>query len=320
MAAARYMGMKFARSYGPADQPGTGTSCQQNQIADLPRPAPSADPPAARSSPVPRFHNGLTDAGPANGPNLLFELTMRLFHARPFAPALCLALVLVASLGVPSARAQDYNETMSALSAQAFHDDVQRRIRAGTSGDGPRTYLSGYEPETPEQQAALDAHIAEMDFRRRLAEDPELARYANGWWEFYQAREPAEPGEYCAGSYRSHEGVITLTGHDKTWDGGMLLFTGARIARPAAVEQVSATLSQTGDPPATVPVFIFAADPAMEGFGTIGFAVPSIPDALRGMIDKSEFAIAIEGQEVFRMSWKDGIAARNALRRCIRPR
>jgi len=245
---------------------------------------------------------------------------MPLFPTRKFAPALCLALVLVASLGVPSARAQGYNETMSAISAQGFYDDVQRRISAGTTRDGPTYYLSGYEPETPEQQAALEAYQRDLEFMRLLREDPELARYANGWWEFYQAREPAEPGEYCAASYRSHEGVITLTGHDKSWDGGMLLFTGARIARPTAVEQVSATLSQTGDPPATVQVFIFSDDPAMEGLGTIGFAVPSIPDALRGMIDTSEFAIAIEGQEVFRMSWKDGIAARNALRRCLRPR
>ena len=82
---------------------------------------------------------------------------MRLFPAPTFAPALCLALVLVASLCVPSARAQGYNETMSAISAQGFYDDVQRRISAGTR-DGPTYYLSGYEPETPEQQAALEAY------------------------------------------------------------------------------------------------------------------------------------------------------------------
>lgn len=317
MASARYMGMKSCAAMVPGD--GRVPVHPVSKIRLRTSPARRLVPgPAARSSPVARCHNGLTDAGAGRGTDPLFELIMRLLPIRTLAPALCLALALAASLGAP-AHAQGYNETMSAISAQGFYDDVQSRLSAGTH-DGETYYLSGYEPETPEQQAALEAYERDLDLMRRLREDPELARYANGWWEFYQAREPAEPGEYCAASYRGVEGVITLTGHDKSWDGGMLLFTGAGIARPPAVEQVSATLSQTGGPPATVQVFVFAADPGMEGFGTIGFAVPSIPDALRGMIDVSEFAIAIEGQEVFRMSWKDGIAARNALRRCIRRR
>lgn len=230
-----------------------------------------------------------------------------------------LVVAMSFGLGASAAWAQDYNESMSALSAQSFHDDVQRRISAGTR-DGPTYYLSGYEPETPEQQAALEASERDLEIMRRLAEDPDFARYANGWWQFYQAREPAEPGEYCAAAYLSPHGIITLTGHDKSWDGGMILFTGAKIARPAVVQQVSATLSQTGDPPATVQAFVFAADPAMEGLGTMGFAVPSIPAALNGMINESEFVITVEGQEVFRMSWKDGISARNTLRRCVRQR
>ncbi len=45
-----------------------------------------------------------------------------------------------------------------------------------------------------------------------------------------------------------------------------------------------------------------------------------MPAALNGMINESEFVIAVEGQEVFRMSWKDGVSARNTLRRCVRQR
>lgn len=231
------------------------------------------------------------------------------------------ALALSLGFGASPSSAQGYNETMSALSAQSFHDDVQRRIRAGTSGgnDAP-FYTRGYYPETPEQQAALEASERDMEIMRQLRADPRFERFVNGGWEYYQSREPAEPGEYCAATYLNRYGIITLTGHDNSWDGGMILFSGVKIPRPATVQQVSATLIQTGDAPATVPAFNFAADPTMEELGTIGFAIPSMPDALRGMIDESEFVIQIEGQQVFRMTWKDGIKARNELRKCIRRR
>ena len=121
---------------------------------------------------------------------------MRLFPTRTAAP-LCLALALIGSLGVTSARAQGYNETMSALSAQSFYDDVQRRISAGTSSDDAPFYTSGYYPETPEQQAALEASERDLEIMRQLRADPRFERFATGWWEFYQAREPAEPARSC---------------------------------------------------------------------------------------------------------------------------
>ncbi|WP_305699365.1 hypothetical protein [Phenylobacterium sp.] len=36
--------------------------------------------------------------------------------------------------------------------------------------------------------------------------------------------------------------------------------------------------------------------------------------------DAQEFAVSIEGEEVFRMAWKDGREARNTLRGCVRQR
>lgn len=56
----------------------------------------------------------------------------------------------------------------------------------------------------------------------------------------------------------------------------------------------------------------------MRGYGTLTFAVPSMNAALAGMSDKQEFAISIEGKEVFRMGWKEGAGAREALRSCMR--
>lgn len=56
----------------------------------------------------------------------------------------------------------------------------------------------------------------------------------------------------------------------------------------------------------------------MKGLGTLIFAVPSMKAALSGMKEEQEFAVSIGGKEVFRMGWKEGIEARNALPRCIR--
>ena len=231
-----------------------------------------------------------------------------------------LIVTLAIGFGASPSSAQGYNETMSALSAQSFYDDVQRRISAGTGGDDAPFYTSGYYPETPEQQAALEASERDTEIMRQLRADPRFERFVNGGWEYYQSRETAGPGEYCAATYLSRYGIITLTGHDKNWDGGMIMFSGVKIPRPATVQQVSASLTQTGDAPATVQAFIFAANPTMEELGTIGFAIPSFPDALRGMTDETEFVIAVDGQQIFRMSYKDGIKARNELRKCVRQR
>ena len=114
--------------------------------------------------------------------------------------------------------------------------------------------------------------------------------------------------------------MITLTGVDQSWDGAMLIFVGEHIPKPDTFRTITATLKQTGDAPATVQVHNLAQVPQMHELGTLVFAVPSMTAALSGMTDELEFVIEIEGAEVFRMSWKDGLKARDQLRKCLRRR
>jgi len=235
-----------------------------------------------------------------------------------------LAFAICLGTGASFARAQSYSESMSALSAQEFHRDVQRRISASTH-DGPTYYLRGYDAVTPEQKRALEESnlILEQTRQNRekldqLRKDPVLMRYVKGYWSHYQAKKSASPGEFCAATYTNLHGSITLNGVDKSWEGGLLTFIGKNIPKPERFREISATLTQSGEAPVTVRIFNAQSTPAMSGFGTLIFAVPSMNAALAGMSDKQEFEISIEGKEVFRMSWKEGFGARETLRSCMR--
>lgn len=230
-----------------------------------------------------------------------------------------LAGVLSVAAGVTASHAQSFNEMASEASAQQFYADVQDRISASTH-DGPTYYFSQRYEMTPELEAALEQQRQDDETVARLRADPVFMRYYAGFWDHYQAREDAAPGEYCAATYVNLDGSITLTGSDRRWDGGLLVFIGKDIPQPEAFREITATLTQDDGRPATVRIFNLPARPEMAGHGTLIFAVPSMADALAGMEDDQAFAVSIEGEEVFRMAWKDGREARNALRRCVRQR
>jgi hypothetical protein len=227
--------------------------------------------------------------------------------------------VVAAGFAAAQASAQSYSESMSELSARGFYDDVERRISASTH-DGPTYYLTGDYTLTPEQEKYLEDRRQNDAQLNELRKDPKLMRFVNGYWEHYQAREGAAPGDFCAASYANLHGVITLSGVDKSWKGGLLTFIGKDIPQPDAFREITATLTQNGGRPATVRIYNAQSSPAMMGLGTLIFAVPSMDAALSGMEDIQEFVISIEGREVFRMGWKDGKQARTALQRCMRKR
>ncbi len=253
---------------------------------------------------------------------------------RKLALAFGLSVLMAAGLSVASANAQGHAENMANLNAaharqmndygyMASQNYANSQYDDYYEEDSDNGYYSSYSPPAPltlEQQYLIQAQQRDQEIMDELRADPRFERYINGGWDYYQARQPSEPGEYCAATYLSRHGIITLFGSDKNWDGGMLMFVGAKIPRPDTFMEVTATLTQSDDPPATVRVYNFAADPNLEGVGTLVFAVPSMEDALRGMTDDVEFVIQIEGQQVFRMSWKDGLKARDELRKCVRQR
>ncbi len=233
-----------------------------------------------------------------------------------------------------AAQAQDHAERMANIGAEHAQqmNDYGRMAAENYANsqydeyyeeDADYGYYSSSAPPAPmtlEQQYLAQALRRDQEIIAELQSDPRLERFVNGGWDYYQSRQPAEPGEYCAATYLNRHGMITLTGVDKSWEGAMLIFVGENIPKPAAFRTITATLKQTGDLPATVQVHNLARVPQMHELGTLVFAVPSMGAALGGMTDTLEFIIEIEGKEVFRLSWKDGLKAREQLRKCVRKR
>lgn len=253
---------------------------------------------------------------------------------RPVVFAASLALVMAAGLAVAApALAQDHGERMANIAAehaqqmndygymasQNYADDADDYY----SEEEDTGYYGSFAPSAPmtlEMQYLLEATRRDQEIIAQIQADPRFERYANGGWDYYQSRLPADPGEYCAATYLNRDGMITLTGVDSSWDGAMLIFVGERIPKPETFREISATLTQTGGAPEMVRVYNFEVRPETPEFGSLLFAVPAMEAALAGMSDELEFAISIEGEEVFRMSWKDGRTARNELRKCLRQR
>lgn len=226
----------------------------------------------------------------------------------------------MSGLGVGSAMAQDVFgmlEAHAAMSAQAQYAADMHSRYSDRHDDNQRSTRSPPTPRlTQEELKQLEAQARE----EQIQADARYQRWLNGSWEFFQSREPAAPGEYCTAMYQSRDGLIALRGFDKSWDGALLMFTGEKIPQPRKFREITATLTQTGDAPAKVQVYNYARDPRMGKLGTLVFAVPTMNAALAGMTDELEFAIAIDGKEVFRMAWKDGLKARDELRKCVRKR
>ena len=253
---------------------------------------------------------------------------------RPIVFAAGLAWVVAAGLaGAAPALAQDHGERMANIAAEHAqqmndygylasqnYDDEEEEYYSDDEDTG---YYGSYAPAAPmtlEMQYLMEATRRDLEIISQIQADPRFERYANGGWDYYQSRLPADPGEYCAATYLNRDGMITLTGVDSSWEGGMLIFVGENIPKPETFREISATLTQTGDAPVAVRVYNYELRPAMPEFGTLVFAVPTMEAALAGMSDELEFAISIEGEEVFRMSWKDGRTAREELRKCLRQR
>ncbi len=228
--------------------------------------------------------------------------------------------LLVASIG-STATAQDpfgMLEAHGAMSAQAQQaaDMHARYSRREDNDDRPFSKPSSAPGLTREEADALDAALREKE-----AQDAaELKKWQDGFWLIFQSRVPAPPGQFCAVMFQDPRGIITVTGLDNSWNGALLMFTGENVPKPRRFREITATLTQTGEPPANLRVFNYASDPRMNGMGTIVFAVPRLKDALDGIIGQQEFAVSVKGREVFRMSWKDGATAARGIRKCLERR
>ncbi len=248
--------------------------------------------------------------------------------------ALSTMVMAAVLLSAPAASAQNRNAREQAARDQQMVADHYRQeaeaqgATAATTGR-PFSYdFSDLEHPNPvDYGAALAATREAMalmreaeDGQRALESDPRYHAWMNGSWNFYQDRASAGPGQHCAATFWSKDGIITVKGPDELYTGATLFFSSEGLPKPARDQDIPITLTQNQEPPARITVRSMARTPGSAETGTIAIVVPNIEGALAGMLDQQEFAIAIEGREVFRMAWKDGLAAREQLRRCVSQR
>lgn len=164
---------------------------------------------------------------------------------------------------------------------------------------------------------AAEGARAEADELQKRANDPGYLAYLRGEWLHTPPEKAKQEG--CSVMFlRGGVGALVLaTGGLK--DPAVFAFFSMDVPQPAALVETSATLSQTGDKPATVRVFN-ATLPWLSGFGIVFFAVPSAEAALGGMIETQRFGVAMDGRDVAAIEWNGGIAARDNLKACIAAR
>jgi hypothetical protein len=168
----------------------------------------------------------------------------------------------------------------------------------------------------------INAQEAIEKTKERVQNDPRKKKVQNGFWQFFQGKRDAKPGESCMAVFWKHDRMITITGPGGNYKGALLGFvaitppaTFPRPDNPNDIQKVKVTLTQGADAPATVMAF----NRTIGGFSDeIQFAVPTIDAALAGMEDKLRFKIDHAGNAIFDLEWHSGLAAREVMRSCIK--
>lgn len=152
---------------------------------------------------------------------------------------------------------------------------------------------------------------------------PKVLKLQKGYWQFFQGKKDAKPGEFCTAIYLQSDKMITIMGPGGEYKGALLGFIAVEppadtFPRPddeKGIQKVSVTLKQGNDSPVTIQAFNRTVVPLTD---ELTFAVPTIKDALDNMEDKLRFQIDYEGKRVFDLEWHSGHAAREVLKRCLK--
>ncbi len=152
---------------------------------------------------------------------------------------------------------------------------------------------------------------------------PKALKLKNGYWQFFQGKKDAKPGEFCTAVYLQNDKMITIMGPGGEYKGAVLGFivveppadTFPRPDDEKGIQKVTVTLTQAGERPQTVKAFNRTVVPLTD---ELTFAVPSIKAALDTMEDKSRFQIDYEGKRAFDLEWHSGHAARDILKQCLK--
>ena len=156
------------------------------------------------------------------------------------------------------------------------------------------------------------------DLLAEMRNDPRYKSWVNGEWNFIGGK----PNEHCTSIFFRRGVVASLTSTGGKKDLAFFVFMGSDIPKPDQPTKVLATLTQTGEKPATVNVInvsytATSSSGKSEKWGVIFFGVPSMEAGINGMEETQKFGIAIDGKTVAEIEWNGGLAARNELKQCL---
>lgn len=168
----------------------------------------------------------------------------------------------------------------------------------------------------------INAKDAIEESKDRVLNSELTKKMEKGFWQFFQGKSGARPGEYCTAVYWQKDQMISISGPGGDYKGAMLGFIAVEPDGPFPrpdnakdIEKIKVTLTQGSDSPATVTAF----NSTIGGMSDeIKFAVPTIDAALAGMEDKLNFRIDFEDNKVFELEWHSGLAARDILKKCVK--
>ncbi len=158
--------------------------------------------------------------------------------------------------------------------------------------------------------------------KNKVLNDPRREKMERGFWQFFQGKQGAKPGEACTAVYWQKDQMISIVGPGGDYKGALLGFIAVypspsfpRPDNPKDTQKIKVTLTQGTDAPETVTVFNST---IAHNSDQLLFAVPTIEAALAGMEDKLNFKIDYAGTKVFELEWHSGLAARDVLKQCLK--
>ncbi len=167
----------------------------------------------------------------------------------------------------------------------------------------------------------INAKQAVETSKKELLSSDARKKYEDGYWQHFQAFSGAKPGEYCAAMFARQGMSVTVLGPGGDYRGALMIFSAlddSEFPKSPQPTIIPVTLKQGGDPAATVRVFNFNIGQWQTPI--LAFAVPTIDAALQGMDDKLDFHLEHEGKAIGSIEWQGGLAARDALKRCLASR
>lgn len=151
-----------------------------------------------------------------------------------------------------------------------------------------------------------------------MRNDPRYKNVVNGFWNFTGDK----PSESCSAFYFRKGVIASIASLNGNKSGAFFVFMSSSIPKPAQPTRIRATLTQTGNSPATVEVinvtYILNQKDGDKGkLGAIFFAVPTMEAAINGIEETQKFGISIDGKNVAEIEWNGGLNARDQLKQCV---